>query len=198
MKMTFFFLDGTFSGDIFLSGRVVLTMFWWNHRSHHFIIHVFLEIYLFSSICFIKHTTPRTCRFLKSLCFCFHYHSDVAYIYSYGKAVQPLGKHIHPQRKGWRDSHSSKVLRSLLLGLESMLESHLDEGTGWLGTWGDGGVDMYVYLWYIHIYIYTYIHMIRQVCIFIYTYDLYIYTSDFLFTNIYIYMIYRQVDRYLS
>ena len=67
--------------------------------------------------------------------------------------------------------------------------------------WGPGGMVELIcmYIYDIYIYTYTYIHMICQVCIFMYTYDLYIYTSDFyLQIYIYIYLIYRQVDRYLS
>ena len=83
----------------------------------------------------------------------------------------PLGKHtpsIHP-RRGWkrvtRLATARKVLRSLLLGLESMLESHLTWWDRMTGELVRGMVELicHVYL-YIHIYIYTY----DMLCIHIY------------------------------
>ena len=92
-----------------------------------------------------------------------------------------LGKHIESTRGQLRP----KVLRSLLLGLESMLESHLDPRSDDESV---GGVKrlicMYVYVYIyicIHIYIYRDILLYTHVCficiyshVFEYAYDMYI------------------------
>ena len=95
-----------------------------------------------------------------------------------------LGKHIESTRGQLRP----KVLRSLLLGLESMLESHLDPRSDDESVGGGKAVDMYVcvclYIYIcIHIYIYIYrdILLYTHVCficiyshVFEYAYDMYI------------------------
>ena len=166
-------------------------MFWWNHRSHYLIIHVFLEIYQFVSICFIKHTNPRTCRFLKSLrfcCVCFFsiLISAVAYIYSYGKVSQPLGKHtIHPQRKGWCDSQlEGAAIFASGIGI------HVGESLGWRDRMTVAGgmvglICIYIYMIYIYIYYIIYIYRFTW-CVYIYIYLWYIHNLMYTY-DIYIY-----------
>ena len=84
-----------------------------------------------------------------------------------------LGKHIESTRGQLRP----KVLRSLLLGLESMLESHLDPRSDDESVGGGKAVDMYVCVC-LYIYMYTYIYI--EIFCYIHMYVLFVYIHMYL------------------